>query len=240
MATSDPSSSAPPPAAAPPPHSLRDTHVSTPEAGLLSRGGYFLLFRDDTGAAARPNGSTTSNLVAVPVEEWHTFRPPLRHAVPTLEEAEAAMEARARGGAGGVGVAATHTRLAALLNRADEMETAAINGGNAAGAAAAAARGNIDDDDDEGGGSSRLLSLRVVRLSSEDPSPSPTVPAAETTTATATAAATATATATATAAASASVPDDAIPVAEGVPPLPSDALSPKGSSERSRLGEGRS
>ena len=60
------------------------------------------------------------------------------------------MEARARGGSGGVGVAATHTRLAALLNRADEME-AAINGG---GGAAAGGRGNAgDDDDDEGGGS---------------------------------------------------------------------------------------
>ena len=97
--TSDPSSSAAAAAPAPPPALLlRDTHLSTPEAGLLSRGGYFLLFRDHT--AARQNDSTTS-LVAVPVEEWHTFRPPLRHAVPTLEEAEAAMEARARGGAGG-------------------------------------------------------------------------------------------------------------------------------------------
>ena len=91
------SSAAPPPAPAPPSSSaLRDTHVSTPEAGLLSRGGYFLLFRDDVNSSsARGDGSTTTNLVAVPVEEWHTFRPPLRHAVPTLEEAEAAMEARA-------------------------------------------------------------------------------------------------------------------------------------------------
>ena len=92
------SSAAPPPAPAPPSSSaLRDTHVSTPEAGLLSRGGYFLLFRVDVNSSsARQDGSTTTtNLVAVPVEEWHTFRPPLRHAVPTLEEAEAAMEARA-------------------------------------------------------------------------------------------------------------------------------------------------
>ena len=95
----DPSSSsaAPPPAPAPSSSALRDSHVSTPEAGLLSRGGYFLLFRVDVNSSsARQDGSTTTtNLVAVPVEEWHTFRPPLRHAVPTLEEAEAAMEARA-------------------------------------------------------------------------------------------------------------------------------------------------
>jgi len=95
--------------------STRPSHISSAE-GIPGGGGagYFVLVRDGTG------------FTAWPVAAWHTFRPPRAHAVPTLEEAEAAMERRARGLQALPGT----SRLAALVGRAAEDDRRAGRGGD--------------------------------------------------------------------------------------------------------------
>jgi len=115
----------------------RPTHVSSAEGMPGGGAGYFVLVRDGVGGAG---------YTAWPVGGWHTFRPPRRHAVPSLEEAEAAMDRRMKG----LQALPNHSRLATMLGRAVEDDRRAGRGGGEEGAGGEDEEDDEDDDDRPG------------------------------------------------------------------------------------------